>query len=65
MKTQIKEKVCKTLFFGIEKNRMSSFRASTSKCPIAKSIKNVQIIGCVLAAVLVVVWFSLERNTQV
>jgi hypothetical protein len=51
--------------FGIEKNRMSSFRASTSKCPTAKSFKNVQIIGCVLAAVLVVVWFSLEKNTQV
>jgi hypothetical protein len=26
--------------------------------------KNVQIIGCVLAAVLVVVWFSLEKYTS-
>jgi hypothetical protein len=52
--------------FDIEKKQDKFFRASTSKCPTAKSLKNVQIIGCVLAAVLVVVWFSLEKihNSQ-
>jgi hypothetical protein len=45
--------------FGIEKKQDKFFRDSTSKCPTAKSFQNVQIIGCVLAAVLVVVWFSL------
>jgi hypothetical protein len=51
--------------FGIEKKKQDNFfRASTSKCPTAKSLKNVHLIGCVLAAVLVVVWFSLEKYTS-
>jgi hypothetical protein len=51
--------------FGIEKKQVKFFRASTSKFPTAKSLKHVQIIGCVLAAVLVVVWISLERYTSI
>jgi hypothetical protein len=39
LKVKVKEKVCKTLFLVQKKKQDKFFRASTSKCPTAKSLK--------------------------
>jgi hypothetical protein len=62
--TQIKEKVCKTLFFVYLKKKTESIQGLHNINAQLQNHLKCSNHGCGLAPVLSMVWFSLEKHTS-